>query len=33
VLVAIKRGRVVYLAVTRPKLANRQTLRYLRTLP
>jgi hypothetical protein len=32
-LVAIKDGRVAYLAVTRPKLAKRWALRYLRTRP
>jgi hypothetical protein len=32
-IVAIKHGRVTYLAVTRPKLATRWALRYLRTSP
>jgi hypothetical protein len=32
-LVAIKGRRVQYLAVTRPKLAKRRALRYLRTRP
>jgi hypothetical protein len=32
-LVGIRRGRVAYLAVARPKLSQRRALRYLRTLP
>ncbi|MDX6585259.1 MAG: hypothetical protein QOI10_4443 [Solirubrobacterales bacterium] len=32
-LVGLRRGRVAYLAVARPKLSNRATLRYLRTQP
>ena len=32
-VVAIKKGHVIYLAVTRPKLAKRWTLHYLRTRP
>jgi hypothetical protein len=32
-LVGIRRGRVQYLAVTRPKLAKQRALRYLRTRP
>jgi hypothetical protein len=32
-VVAIKRGRVTYLAVTRPRLAKRRALHYLRTRP
>jgi hypothetical protein len=32
-LVGIRRGRVAYLAVARPRVSNRRALRYLRTLP
>jgi hypothetical protein len=32
-LVGIRRGRVAYLAVARPKVSRRRALRYLRTLP
>jgi hypothetical protein len=32
-LVGIRRGRVQYLAVTRPKLTKQRALRYLRTGP
>jgi hypothetical protein len=32
-VVAIKRRRVIYLAVARPKLAKRWVLHYLRTRP
>jgi hypothetical protein len=32
-VIGIRRGLMVYLAVARPKLSNRATFRYLRTLP
>jgi hypothetical protein len=31
-LVGLQHGHVMYLAVARPKLSNRATFRYLRTL-